>query len=307
MLINHQAHKHTTCALLRQLDAQHHAAATNLLDNSREVCSDSLQASLQIRARFAAATQHILFLNRLNGSNTGSARQLTAAKGRGMQEGCFDKACPRARCADNRTDRHHAAAKRLRAGHKVRRNALMVHAEPFAGTADAGLHLISNQQCALLLADFLHLTQIALRRYDNAALALNRLQNHSSRIFIHSCLNSRRVTILYMRKAFQQRLERVAVHIAASCRQTAKGFAMEGILGCYKFFALRCQTSHLQAALHSLCAAVNEKAVLQLTRSDVCQRLCKVGHRTVEQHLAAHRHSVQLLLHRLDNLRMTMA
>ena len=110
-----------------------------------------------------------------------------------------------------------------------------------------------------------------------------------------------------MRKAVEQRLERVAVHIAARCRQTAKGFAMEGILGCYKFFALRCQTSHLQAALHSLCAAVNEKAVLQLTRSDVCQRLCEVGHRTVEQHLAAHRHSVQLLLHSLDNPRMTMA
>ena len=224
-----------------------------------------------------------------------------------MQEGCFDKACPRARCADNRTDRHHAAAKRLRAGHKVRRNALMVHAEPFAGTADAGLHLISNQQCALLLADFLHLTQIALRRYDNAALALNRLQNHSSGVFIHNSLHSRSVAILYMRKALEQRLERIAIHIAASCRQAAKGFSMESILGCYEFFALRCQTSHLQAALHSLCTAVYEKAVLQLTRSDVCQRLCKVGHRTVEQHLAAHRHSVQLLLHRLDNLRMTMA
>ena len=215
VLVNHQAHQHTAGTLFGQLNADHHTSTAYFLDNGRIFRSDSLQTSLKISACLTSATQHILFLNSLDSCYTGSAGQLVTAKGRGVQKRCFNKTGPGTRSTDNRTYGHYTAAQSLSAGHQVGSNAVMINAEPFAGTADTGLYLIGNQQSTLLLADFLHLTQVTRRRNNNAAFALNRLQDNSSSILINSYLNSCSVAVFYMGKAIKQRFKRLAVHITS--------------------------------------------------------------------------------------------
>ena len=81
---------------------------------------------------------------------------------------------------------------------------------------------------------------------------------------------------------------------------------MKSILRSNELFAFCCQTCYLQAAFNGFGTAVDKKAVLQLTGSNLGKSLRQISHRTVEQHLAAHRHSMQLFFHSLDNFRMTM-
>jgi len=59
--------------------------------------------------------------------------------------------------------------------HDVGRDVESLRAEPFAGTAEAGDHLVQMQQHIVLLANALHLLPIALRWEDQAARALHRL------------------------------------------------------------------------------------------------------------------------------------
>ena len=175
MLHNHQAHQHAARALLAKLDAQHHATATHCGNHAGEFRCNFFQASLQIRACFAATAQNILLLDGPDSSYAGSAGQLIAAKGRCMQKRCFNESLPSSLGADDGANGHHAAAQGFRAGHQIRLHAVGVNAKPVAGAANACLHLVGNEQCTLRLTNFLCTGQITGRGHDDTTLALNRL------------------------------------------------------------------------------------------------------------------------------------
>ena len=63
----------------------------------------------------------------------------------------------------------------LRRDHDVGVYSPMLHGEPFAGAAHAGLDLVGYEQDAVLLADLLDDPQVLGRRHYEAAFALNRL------------------------------------------------------------------------------------------------------------------------------------
>ena len=211
MLHNHQTHEHATGTLLGKLNAEHHAPAANLRNNAGEFSSNFLQACLQIRPSLPAAAQNILFLDGLDSGYASGAGQLVATKGGGMQKRRFNEALPSSCVAHNGTNWHHAAAQSLGAGHQIRLHAFSVDAKPVAGATDAGLHLVRDEQCSLGLANFLCSGKIACGRHNDAALALDGLQDYRSSVLVHCCSQSISITIFHMGKALQKGLKGVAI------------------------------------------------------------------------------------------------
>ena len=77
--------------------------------------------------------------------------------------------------ADERRHRQQAAAQRLAEDHAVGLHAVVLAREELAGAAHAGLDLVADQQHVALAADARALREIARRRHDDAAFALDRL------------------------------------------------------------------------------------------------------------------------------------
>src|ERR1700761_1354827 len=71
-------------------------------------------------------------------------------------------------------------AQSLRQGHDVRRHAPMLTREHPTRAPDATLNLVENQQNAVPVAQIAQSLQEAIRRYEVAALALNRLNEYRS-------------------------------------------------------------------------------------------------------------------------------
>ncbi|MNO04070.1 hypothetical protein D3C81_2249660 [compost metagenome] len=55
----------------------------------------------------------------------------------------------------------------------------MVAGPPATGAAQARLDFIGNQDCAVLVAQFAHLLQVAGRRHDHPGFGLYRLKDHA--------------------------------------------------------------------------------------------------------------------------------
>ena len=82
--------------------------------------------------------------------------------------------------ARDRADRD-AAAEALRERHHVGRDVVVLVAEPPAGAADAGLHLVEDQDRAGVVAQPAQPGEVARRRDDDAALGLDRLDDDRAR------------------------------------------------------------------------------------------------------------------------------
>ena len=72
-------------------------------------------------------------------------------------------------------ERQVAAVDALGEGHEIGLDAVVLRAEPLAEPAEAGDHLVGDQQDAVLVADALDLRPVGVRRDDHAAGALHRL------------------------------------------------------------------------------------------------------------------------------------
>ena len=61
----------------------------------------------------------------------------------------------------------------------------MIGAKPGSSPPNARLYFIGYQKRPFAMGDFLRLFQIACRGHNDAALALNRFQDHSGRRLVH--------------------------------------------------------------------------------------------------------------------------
>ena len=71
-----------------------------------------------------------------------------------------------------------AAANAFGHGHNIRRDACVLMRKKGSGTANTGLHLVKNQQQALLIAQFAQAAQTLGRHRAHPALTLNRLDQN---------------------------------------------------------------------------------------------------------------------------------
>ena len=78
----------------------------------------------------------------------------------------------------------HAAGDALGGGDEVGHDALVVGGEPVAGAAEPGLHLVGDEQDALLGAPVGDLLHEARRGHDEPALALDRLEDDGRRVVL---------------------------------------------------------------------------------------------------------------------------
>ena len=84
------------------------------------------------------------------------------------------------RLAEDARERQ-AGGDRLRDGHQVGLDAVVLHREHAPGAAEAGLHLVGDEHDPVLVADRAHAVDELLRRDDEAALALHGLEARSPR------------------------------------------------------------------------------------------------------------------------------
>ncbi len=125
-------------------------------------------------ADLLGALVEIVALHDLDGLERSHARHRVAAIGR-AQPAQVRRIDDRG-LARHRGQRH---PRRDRLGHddQVRLHAAMLDGEPAPRAAEAGLHLVGDQHDAVLVAQRAHLAQIVVRRGDEAALALHRLDD----------------------------------------------------------------------------------------------------------------------------------
>ena len=84
------------------------------------------------------------------------------------------------------TDRN-AVSQPLGHGDQVRLQSVGDRGEPLAATTDAGLHLVHPQQRAMLTGHRTNLGQVAVRRHDHPALALDGFQDDRRSAVVHRC------------------------------------------------------------------------------------------------------------------------
>ena len=150
------------------------------------------QLRILLRQLLKAIQQQIVFLLRLRREvffqqhmNSGKRRRAgerVAAKRGGMQERVVEQHGEDLFRRDRGTNRHHTAAKRFGKTQNVRLHVFMLAGKHLAGTPHTRLHFVEDQQCAKLIAQLTHRRQIARRRQDNPAFALNRLEDHRRHI-----------------------------------------------------------------------------------------------------------------------------
>ena len=128
---------------------------------------------------------------------------------------------------------HHAdgetAAQALGVGQDVRRDAIVHVGEQLAGTAQAGLHLVEDQQRAVLIAQLARAFQIRLVRRQHTAFALDRLQHHGAGLVGNGRFQRRQVVIGDMFDAFDLRAETIGILRLAADRNGEQRAAVEAV------------------------------------------------------------------------------
>ena len=128
------------------------------------------------------------------------------------------------------TDRH-AAAEALGQGHRVGHDAGLLEGEPRAGAADAGLHLVEDEQRPDLAGDLAGRAQVGRATGPHARLALDRLEDQGGGLLGHGGSQGVDVAPRHVADPGDERLERLAVGRLVGQREGTRGAAVEGALG----------------------------------------------------------------------------
>ncbi len=224
------------------------------------------------------------------------------------------------------------AAQGLGGGHDVGLDAPVLHGEPLAGPAHAGLDLVGDEEDAVLFADPLDLAHVLRRRDDEAALALHRLGDDRGHLLGVDLLGEgllqqtcalaaaarvgqgqRAAVAVGVRDAVDLGRVRPEAHlVGAHLRGEAErhvGAAVEGVLEGDDGLAPRGVAGDLDGVLDRLGAGVHEEGALGEVAGSVAVELLgqlQVG--LVAEQAEAHvRVEVGLLLDGLDHLGVAVA
>ena len=141
---------------------------------------------------------------------------------------------PQPRTDDHAAERQVSARDRLGERHQVGRDAVVVGGEPRAEPAEAGDHLVEDQQRAALVAQLPQTLQIALGGREHAAGADHRL-GHDRRDPLRAVVGDgvahrREAVAVDLEEVGQQRPERIAVGGQAAGRGAAEHHAVVGVV-----------------------------------------------------------------------------
>ena len=121
-----------------------------------------------------------------------------------------------------------AAADALGERHDVGRDARPLIGEELAGAADAGLHLVEDQQQAVLVAERAELAQELAGDQADAALALDRLDHDRRRLRPDRRLDRLEVAERHLVEALRRRAEAFQVFRVAGGGERRQRAAVEG-------------------------------------------------------------------------------
>jgi len=127
------------------------------------------------------------------------------------------------------TDRD-AAAEPLRQRHDVGHDAVPGVGEPLPGAADAGLHLVDDEQGAVRAGDLAGGGEVALGQRADPGLALDRLEHDRGDVVRHGRAQRLDVAERQVLDAAGQRLERLAVRRSVGQGERPQGASVEGAL-----------------------------------------------------------------------------
>jgi DNA-binding CsgD family transcriptional regulator len=161
-----------------QLEGEHRAAAADIRDD-RERGGQLAQPGEHDLADPAGPARQVLGLHRLERAERGRAGDRVAAVGAAETtrvHGVHDLLT-----AGDRRERQ-ATGDALRGGDQVGHDTLVVAGEPVARPAEPGLDLIRDQQDPVVGAERRQPRQEPVRRHDEPALTLDRLDDHRGRV-----------------------------------------------------------------------------------------------------------------------------
>ena len=160
----------------------------------------------------------------------------------------------------------HAVPKALGERHHIRRHALVLAGEPFAGAAQAGLDLIEHQEPAALVADPAQVLQIAVGGDLDAALAGDRLDEHGHDVLVvlGDLAYRRKVVVRHAVEALHQGFE-TGLDLAVAGRGKGR------------------ERAPVEAALGDDDAGVQHLALVPIEPRKLDRRLVRLGARVAEE------------------------
>ena len=123
-----------------------------------------------------------------------------------------------------------AAAERLGERHDVGRDAGALIGEQLAGAADAGLHLVEDQQQAVLVAELAQRPQELRRHHAHAALAHDRLDQDRGGLRTDRALDRLEVAERHLVEAVDHRAEAFEIFLLPAGGERRQRAAVEGAL-----------------------------------------------------------------------------
>ena len=201
---------------------------------------------------------------------------------------------------DDRGDRDDAAAERLAEDVDVGDDALVVAGEGLAGAAEAGLDLVGGEQHVVLGAEVADAAQVAVRRDDHAALALDRLDQDRDGVGVDRGLDRGQVAVGDGDEAGRERAEAVAGVGVVGEADDGGGPAVEvaggdddlGLVGGDALDLVAPLAGDLDRGLDGLGAGVHRQH--EVLAAQVAERGGEVGEPVVHERPAGERQLVEL-------------
>lgn len=305
-----------------ELGAGHEAEAADVADD-RVLLLNLAQAGAQLLAALLGILAEVMLLDVVEHGEAGRRRDGVAAERRGART-CVGVGNLRRR--DEGRDRR-AVAERLGHCHDVRRHAEVLDGKQLARAREARLDLVDDEQRAVRRKDLLDALEVALRRHDDARIALDRLRDERARmagrrglddVFDHVRAGEiTRFAILAKRAAVAVRIRREvdaayrlrvrAPHLDARHAHAELRAAVQAIAQGDDFAAACVDGGEQQRALRRLRARRAEERFLQLARRDL-RELFREVHEVLRQvDVADVLQRADLLLDLLRDLRVAVA
>src|SRR5208283_2117584 len=162
-----------------RLEAEHQPLAAQALDDLRMLVLELGELLTQHRLQPIDALEEAFFENDVENRIGDARRQRVAAEGRAM--GAERHASGRLFRRETGADRE-SAAEPLGERSDVGRDARLLDGEKASDAPDSGLHLVEHEQQSAPVAKLAQRAQKFVRKDANAALALNRLDQHACRL-----------------------------------------------------------------------------------------------------------------------------
>ncbi len=244
---------------VRQLETQEQPAAADVGDHPGVPAGQGLQTVAELGTAGPHAGQQPVGGEPVERGQPDPAGQRAAGERRGVPqgEGLGGQRGP----AEHRTDRHQPATQRLGQGEDVGGHAVRGAPEQLAGAAQAGLHLVEDQDGAVLVAQRPQSRQVAGRGLADAALTLDRLHHHGGDAVLgrgHPVAHGAQVAVGHPVEAGGGGTEAGLVVRPAGGRQRAQGLAVEAHGGGQHQQPAGGRPGDLERGLDRLGAAVGE-------------------------------------------------